>query len=108
MSARVFASLPKQFARAARFQKMKSPSINPNIAFQFMKRPSSLMTRRMALRLQTCEMQRLQIGALFMFTRVSQEIIEMMRKYQEMLDDEDQLDEDEQTTVTTRSLTSSL
>ena len=39
-------------------------------------------------------MQRLQIGALFMFTRVSQEIIEMMRKYQEMLDDEDQLDED--------------
>ena len=63
-------------------------------------------------------MQRLQIGALFMFTRVSQEIIEMMRKYQEMLDDEDQLDEDEQTlvtgyavmhrTVTTRSLTSTL
>ena len=36
---------------------MKSPSINPNIAFQFMKRPSSLMTRRMALRLQTCEVE---------------------------------------------------
>lgn len=63
-------------------------------------------------------MQRLQIGALFMFSRVSQEIIELMQKYQEMLDDEDQLDEDEQTlvtgyavmcrTVTTRSLTSSL
>ena len=42
-------------------------------------------------------MQRVQIGALYMFSYVTQEVLELLERYQDMLDEEDNLEEDELT-----------
>lgn len=40
-------------------------------------------------------MQKLQIGALYMFSYITQDILELLERYQDMLDEEESLEEDE-------------
>ena len=40
-------------------------------------------------------MQRVQIGSLFMFSYISQELLEEMGKFQELLDEEETTDKEE-------------
>lgn len=42
-------------------------------------------------------MQKIQIGALYMFSYVSKEFLDILKHYEEMLEDEDADDEEERT-----------
>lgn len=59
-------------------------------------------------------MRRLQIGALYMFSYITQDVLELLERYEEFLNDEESLEDEEQSysfsivfifsTVTTTSL----
>ena len=49
-------------------------------------------------------MKRLQIGALYMFSYITQDVLELLERYEEFLNDEESLEDEEQSTVTTTSL----
>ncbi|CBK24363.2 uncharacterized protein [Blastocystis hominis] len=111
MSARVFSRIPRQFARGVRFQRMAMPQVNPkmwstngmNFRFanelnsQYMK--SSRTLRQLATRMRVMEMQRLQIGALYMFSYVSKEFLEILKHYEDLLEEIDVDEEEERTTL---------
>lgn len=42
-------------------------------------------------------MQRIQIGALYMFSYITQDVLDLLERYQDILSDEELLEEDELT-----------
>ncbi|CBK24507.2 uncharacterized protein [Blastocystis hominis] len=113
MSARVFSSIPKQFARAARLRFANSPQMSRRMWKQaetqmsFLKQinkpvvPKSRSFSEMMERFRVTEMKRIQLGSLYMFSYVSKEMLEVLEHCQELLEEEESSEEDGLSTVTT-------
>ncbi|KAM7457533.1 hypothetical protein BLSTO_01715 [Blastocystis sp. subtype 1] len=109
MSARAFGSLPRQFAKSCRFQASGIPKMasrrwgKTETYFDFMKqvrKPVVSLPRsfdEMVVRCRTNEMQHLQIGALYMFSYVSKELLEEMESLKDMLSEEEMTTEEDVT-----------
>ncbi|KAK8796889.1 hypothetical protein WA588_001015, partial [Blastocystis sp. NMH] len=120
MSARAFAGIPRQFAKAMRFQRMNVPKMAPKMwkneetiyqCFRELDRTSEFSSRNMrnlVNRMRSVEMKRIQIGALYTFSYVSKEFLELLMHFEDMLDDEKVDEEDHITTLTGRQSVTTL
>ena len=113
MSARAFSALPRQFARAARYQRFNMSQMgqrawrraeyNANFWKSLRKPvvPTSRSFSEMTMRFRTVEMKRIQLGSLYMFSYISQEVLELLDHFQELLEEEELGEEECLSTVTT-------
>ncbi|KAK8823397.1 hypothetical protein WA577_002318 [Blastocystis sp. JDR] len=114
MSARAFSGFGRQFARGVRFQRMNIPKAVPKMwkademMYQTLRgakltaQMDSKMIRSTLNRMRCIEMKRIQIGALYMFSYVSKDFLEILKHFEEMLDSEDEDEMEERTTLTGR------
>ncbi|KNB46331.1 hypothetical protein JH06_0837 [Blastocystis sp. subtype 4] len=112
MSARAFGGIPRQFVKAMRFQRKRMfvPKMAPKMwrnegeafrCFQEMNKTTEFYSRNMrSLVARMRSMQRIQIGALYMFSYVSKEFLELLTHFEELIDDEEVDDEEKRTFAT--------